>query len=212
MKLLKLLSISASVMALTLSSSMVKGFSFDFDDDDGPPSWVESYWQPAPRYYYYPQMNSFDRSRVVEGRQRHMQRRASTMSQLSNLLSGRYGFDRAEAVRLARNIEKSAGWALTRNFHPGTVIDSDSRTTRSLWGNEEMFRANAETLQSAARALAEELEKTPTEEEGAVYLRTRSKPGDGVTTAAVSSQVWQKYSDVSNTCHVCHRNFRSPFD
>jgi cytochrome c556 len=212
MKLLKLLSLSASVMALTLSSSMVHGFSFDFDNDDGPPSWVESYWQPAPRYYY-PQMDSFDRSRVVEGRQRHMQRRASTMSQLSNLLSGRYGFDRAQAVQLARNIERSAGWALTRNFHPGAVIDTDSRTTRSLWGNEQMFRANAETLQSAARALAEELEKTPTAEQGAVYLRTRSKPGDDeVTTAAVSSQVWQKYSDVSNTCHACHRNFRSPFD
>ena len=211
MKLLKLLPLSTFMMALTMSSGTVQGFSFDFDNDDGPPSWVESYWQPAPRYYY-PQMNSFDRSRVVEGRQRHMQRRASTMSQLSNLLSGRYGFDRAQAVRLARNIERSAGWALTRNFHPGAVIDSDSRTTRSLWGNEQMFRSNAETLQSAARALAEELEKTPNEEEGAVYLRTRSKPGDGVTTEAFSSQVWQKYSDVSNPCHSCHHNFRSPFN
>ena len=209
----KFISVSASVMALCLLSTQAQAFSFDFDDDDGPPSWVEGYWQPAPRYYYYPQMNSFDRSRMVDNRQSHMQRRASTMSQLSNLLSGRQGFDRSEAIRLARNIEQSAGWALSSNFHPGAVIDSDSHTTRSLWGNEQTFRDNAQQLQTAARALAEELAKTPSQEEGAVYLRTRNRSGDDkVTTEAVSSQVWQKYSDVSNTCHACHHNFRSPFD
>jgi cytochrome c556 len=150
---------------------------------------------------------------MIDHRQNRMQRRATTMNQLSDLLSGRYGFDREKAIRLARGIEQSAGHALSRNFHPGAVIDDYSRTTRSLWGNEEMFRQSATSLQSAAKALAEELAKKPTQEEGAVYLRAQRKPGeDTADTVAVSPKVWEKYNAVSSTCNACHRSFRSPFN
>jgi cytochrome c556 len=214
MRLLKLPAVSATVISLAVISGMAQAFSFDFDDDDHPPTWVETYGQPAPRYYYYPQMDSFDRSRMIDHRQNRMQRRATTMNQLSDLLSGRYGFDREKAISLARGIEQTAGYALTRNFHPGAVIDSYSRTTRALWGNEEMFKQNAMNLQAAAKALAEELAKEPTQEEGAVYMRAQRKPGENLadSTVPVSPKVWEKYSEVSNSCYSCHRSFRSPFD
>jgi cytochrome c556 len=135
------------------------------------------------------------------------------MDQLSDLLSGRYGFDREKAIKLARRIEQTAGYALTRNFHPGAVIDSQSRTTRALWGNEEMFRQNAMILQTAAKALAEELSKEPTREQGAVYMRAQRKPGKhSASTISVSPLIWKKYSELSNTCYSCHRSYRSPFE
>ena len=211
MRLFKLLTISFPVISLFLYSGASQAFSFDFGDDH-PPTWIETYGQPAPRYYYHPQINSFDRSRMIENRQNRMQRRATTMNQLSDLLSGRYGFDREKAIRLARGIEQSAGHALSRNFHPGAVIDDYSRTTRSLWGNEEMFRQNATSLQTAAKELAEELAKEPTREEGAVYMRAQRKRGeDTASSIAVSPKIWEKVSAVANTCNSCHRSFRSPF-
>jgi len=208
----KLLTVYFAVILLALYSGVSQAFTFDFGDDH-PPTWLETYGQPAPRYYYYPQINSYDRSRMVDNRQNRMQRRATTMNQLSDLLSGRYGFDREKAIKLARGIEKTAGYVLTRNFHPGAVIDSYSRTTRAFWGNEEMFRQYAMNLQAAAKALTEELAKEPTREEGAVYVRAQRKPGkDTAKTISVSPKVWQKYSELSNTCYSCHRSFRSPFD
>ena len=211
MRLFKLLIVSFPMISLALYSGTSQAFSFDFGDDH-PPTWIETYGQPAPRYYYHPQINSFDRSRMIDRRQGRMQRRATTMNQLSDLLSGRYGFDREQAIRLARGIEQSAGHALSRNFHPGAVIDDYSRTTRSLWGNEETFRQYAVSLQTAAKELAEELAKEPTQEEGAVYLRAPRERGEGeVSSVAVSPKVWEKYSAVSSTCNSCHRSFRSPF-
>ena len=211
MRLLKLLAVSFPVISLALYSGASQAFSFDFGDDH-PPTWIETYGQPAPRYFYHPQINSFDRGKMIDRRQNRMQRRATTMNQLSDLLSGRYGFDREQAIRLARGIEQSAGDALSRNFHPGAVIDDYSRTTRSLWGNEEMFRQYAVSLQTAAKELAEELAKEPTQEEGAVYMRTQRKRGeDTASSAAVSPKVWEKFSAVSSTCNTCHRSFRSPF-
>lgn len=212
MRLFKLLTVSFPVISLVLYSGVSQAFTFDFGDDH-PPTWVETYGQPAPRYYYYPQINSFDRSRMIDHRQNRMQRRATTMNQLSDLLSGRYGFDREKAIKLARGIEQTAGYALSRNYHPGAVIDSYSRTTRALWGNEEMFRQNAMSLQAAAKALAEELAKEPTQEEGAVYMRAQRKSGeDTASSTPVSPKVWGKYSAVSNTCKSCHHSYRSPFD
>ena len=211
MRLFKLLSVSVPVISLVMYSAASQAFSFDFGDDH-PPTWIESYGQPAPRYYYHPQINSFDRGKMIDHRQNRMQRRATTMNQLSDLLSGRYGFDREQAIWLARGIEQSAGYALSRNFHPGAVIDDYSRTTRSLWGNEEMFRQYATSLQTAAKALAEELAKEPAQEEGAVYMRAQRKRGeDTASSIAVSPKVWEKYSAVSATCTSCHRSFRSPF-
>ena len=211
MRLYKFLAMSFPVIALAVYSGTSQAFSFDFGDDH-PPTWFETYGQPAPRYYYHPQINSFDRSRMIDRRQNRMQRRATTMNQLSDLLSGRYGFDRQQAIQLARGIEQSAGHALSRNFHPGAVIDDYSRTTRSLWGNEELFRQYAVSLQTAAKELAEELAKEPTQEEGAVYMREQRKRGeDTVSSVAVSPKVWEKFSAVSSTCNSCHSSFRSPF-
>jgi cytochrome c556 len=213
MKLFKLLTVSFPVISLALYSGVSQAFSFDFGDDDHPPTWLETYGQPAPRYYYVPQIDSYDRHQMIYKRQDYMRHDATTMDQLSDLLSGRYGFDREKAIKLARRIEKAAGNALARNFHPGAVIDSQSRTTRAFWGNEEMFRQYAMNLQAAAKALAEELAKQPTRQEGAVYVRAQRKPGKHTaSTVAVSPKIWKKYSEVSNTCYSCHRSFRSPFD
>ena len=91
-------------------------------------------------------------------------------------------------------------------------MDDDSRTTRSLWGNEEMFKASAVKMQQAAKALAAELAKKPSKEEGAVYLRAeRQGLDDSTATAAVSPQLKNTFDALSNTCNECHRNFRSQY-
>ena len=139
MRLFKLLTVSLPVISLVLYSGASQAFTFDFGDNH-PPTWVETYGQPAPRYYYHPQINSFDRSRMIDHRQNRMQRRATTMNQLSDLLSGRYGFDREKAIKLARRIEQTAGYALARNFHPGSQpalaavrVPSQQRYPRPSW-------------------------------------------------------------------------------
>lgn len=191
-------------------------FSFDFgDDDDDYPYW--RYWGPAynpwmapPPYAYYPRLRSFDRSTMVRNRQRSMDAHGTTMRRLHGILYGSSGFDRAQAIKLARKIEMTSGLVLTGNFHPGSVAAYRSNTTPALWGNEQAFRANAQALQATANALAKELEKQPSAEQGAVYLSTRrsrfdrEKPGS----VAVSPGIWEKYNALSNICVSCHRGFR----
>jgi len=194
------------------------GFTFNFGDDDDYPYWGYPNWgsiynpgYAPPANYYYRRPSSYDRSNMVRKRQRMMDTHDETMDQLSELLYGRYGFDRAQAIKLTRKIEAASSYALTDNFHPSTVTTSRSRTTPFLWGNEQTFKANAHALQSAARALAKELEKQPTAEEGAIYLPKRSRSFDRLKepeTVPVSAGIWEKFNTVSNVCSSCHRSFR----
>jgi cytochrome c556 len=192
--------------------SNAQAFSFDFgDDDDYYPYWGPAYspWGPPPTYYY-PRLPGYDRSAMVQKRQQMMGLHDNTVDRLGELLYGSYGFDRAEAIKLARKIELTSGLVLTSNFHPGAVAAFRSHTTPALWGNERTFKANALALQAAAIDLAKELEKQPTAEEGAVYLpkRSRSFGPEESETVPVSAGIWEKYNALSNVCIVCHNGFR----
>ncbi len=192
--------------------SSAQAFSFDFgDDDDYYPYWGPGYsqWGPPPTYFY-PRLSSYDRSTMVQQRQQMMGLHDKTVDRLAELLYGSNGFDRAEAIKLARKIELTSGLALTSNFHPDAVAAYRSRTTPVLWGNEQTFKANALALQAAAIDLAKELEKQPTVAEGAVYLpkRSRSFGPEESETVPVSAGIWEKYNALSNVCVSCHSSFR----
>jgi cytochrome c556 len=194
-----------------MGMSSAQAFSFDFGDDDDYPYWGHPYspWV-APPAYYYPRIPSYDRSTMVRNRQENMGTHDETMNELRELLYGRYGFDRAVAIKLARKIELISGTALTGNFHPGAVADFRSRTTTALWGNEQAFKANAQALQAAAKDLAKELEKQPSTEEGAIYLpkRSISYNREESEMVPVSAGIWEKFNVLSNACESCHRGFR----
>lgn len=207
MQFLKMTLLTFLVFLLSGLSS-VQAFSFNFSDGDyyHPYGWhIYRPWA----YYYPPQLPSYDRSVMVRERQQLMDNHIDAMTRLRDLLYSRYGFDRAEAIQLARKIELTSGTALTRNFHPGAVREHGSRTTPAFWGNEQTFKANAQALQSAASDLASELEKKPTDEEGAVYLpKHRMSDGDSGEMVPVSPAVWEKFNTLSTTCESCHRSFR----
>jgi len=196
-----------------LGISSAQAFSFNIGDDDDYPYWGYPYspWV-APPVFYFPRIPSYDRSTMVQNRQRIMDTHDETMNELRELLYGRYGFDRAVAIKLARKIELTSGSVLAGNFHPDTVTTYSSRTAPTLWGNEQTFKANAQTLQVAARNLAKELEKQPSAGEGAVYLPRRSIGFDRnePDTIPVSAEIWKKFNTLSNVCASCHSSFRGP--
>lgn len=202
-----------------------QGFSFDFGDDDddyrfrGYPYWGNAFnpwFAPSPHYYYpqgyyYPRRpSSIERSTMVRERQQVMDTHGDTLEQLGELLYGDSGFDRAQAIKLALKIEVASGLALTDNFHPSTVTTTGSETGPALWGNPQTFKANALALQTAAKDLANELQKQPTAEEGAVYLpkRSRSFAREEPETVPVSPGIWKKFNNMSNICANCHREYR----
>ena len=209
-----LLTLLFGVLILTAGSA--QAFSFDFGDDDDD-YWRYMYWggynRPwiAPNgSYFYPRLPYFERNAMVDRRQGKMVRRYNAMQELGSMLYGRDGFDRADAIKLARRIEATSGQYLTRDFHPGSIATHRSRTMLSLWGNQPAFSANAQAMQLAAKALAEEFEKQPTAEEGAVMLPQRvgryGQPSE--EKVAVSPAIWEKFNALSNTCDSCHRGFR----
>ncbi|MDJ0880853.1 MAG: cytochrome c [Gammaproteobacteria bacterium] len=208
------LALLVGLLLFGISSALA--FSFDFGDDDDD-WWRYAYWgnpnQPwvAPNgMYFYPRLPYFQRHDMVDRRQQHMAYRANAMDELAAMLYGRLGFDRAQAIKLARGIESTSGTVLMDNFHPGAVATYGSRTTLALWQNQDAFRANALALQAAAKALAEEFEKQPSAEEGAVFLpqRTDGYGQPSQEKVAVSPRVWEKYNAMTGTCDSCHRGFR----
>lgn len=200
----------ALLALIVTSAGSVQAFSFNFSDGDDYPYW----WGGSPFYrpwghFYPPQLPHYDRLTMVRERQEMMGQEMDAMTRLRDLLYGKYGFDRAEAIQLARKIELTSGAALTSNFHPGAVRQYDSRTTPAYWGNEQTFKAHAEALKAAAASLAAELEKKPTEEQGAVYLSTgRTEYGAPDDKTPVSPAIFEKFNTLSNTCEGCHDNFR----
>lgn len=226
----KIVSAGLIGLALGAAGSAQAGFSFGNDDDDwwGPPGWGNPYWgapyaapgwgNPAhvpwaapPPYYLPPRLDSYDRSMMRLGRQRQMDRHSDAMDELGDMIYGRYRFEREEALALARQIEAGAGAALMRNFHPGAIATDGSHTTPAFWGNEATFKANADALQAAARALADELEKglVAAEEvdEAAQESRYNRRWRDE---EPVPSEVRKKFNQVANACRACHATFRGP--
>jgi cytochrome c556 len=215
-------------LALGAAGSAQAGFSFGDDDHWRGPGWGNPYWgapyaapgwgYPAyspwgapPPYYLPPRLDSYDRSMMRLGRQRQMGRHSDAMDELGDMIYGRYRFERAEALELARQIEAGAGNALMRNFHPGAIATDGSHTTPAFWGNEATFKANADALQAAARALADELEKgleTAQEvDESAQTSRYNRRWRDD---EPVPPEVRKKFNQVSNACRACHATFRGP--
>lgn len=217
-----------------LGAGQALAFSFSFDDDDdyyhpgwgvpyAPPGWAGAQqwappanlqpWNSPPQQYWYPRLPSYDRSVMRQNRQRQMSNFDDAMNELRDMLYGNADFDRTRAIQLARKIEATSGRALAGNFHPGSVATAGSHTSPRLWGNEEAFKANTESLKTAAGVFAEELGKRPTDEEGAVYLSQRSekfgKAGQRKE-VPVSPQIWKKFNELSDTCVACHSVFRGP--
>lgn len=203
--------------------SDAQAFSFDFGDDDdyyhpyyGRPAYNPWYGPPVnyyrPRVFYHPQLNMYDSSTMVRKRQQVMTDHENAMDRLYEMLYGSYGFDRAEAIKLARQIEVTSGSAMMGNFHPGAVADFRSRTAPSYWGNEQTFKANASALQAAANDLALELAKKPTAEEGAILLPRRggSYESEDTEKVPVSAAIWEKFNLLSYSCESCHSSFRGP--
>lgn len=162
---------------------------------------------------------------LTHERQADMRDHQSAMRDVGRMLSGRRPFDRAEATRLAREIEASAGENLWRLFRPGDWREG-SRSTSIIWGNMDTFKSHAEALKAAAGNLADELEKRPSSEDyaegGAVVPDWRGRYGAtpweggphgrwGNRGGAVTRDVYDAYLKLQDTCDGCHRNFRSPW-
>mgnify|MGYP001814233817 FL=1 len=228
----KILSAGLLGLALGTAGSVQADFSFgdssfSFGDDDdwwGPgrgnpypvapyaaPGWGSpAYygpWGAPPPYYLPPRLGSFDRSIMRQKRQRQMSNHDDAMEELGDMIYGRYRFEREEAIELARQIEAAAGPALIRNFHPGAIATDGSHTTPAFWGNEAAFKANADALQAAAGALADELEKDLVAQEGAGT--TEEAPGRRYE-KPVSPEVRNRFNQVANACRACHATFRGP--
>jgi cytochrome c556 len=187
----------------------------------GPTTWGRPTWggptyysRPGGSFYPPPRINSYDRTIMKNNRQSMMSEHDSAMDHLADMLYGRYRFDREDAIDYAREIENDSGLNLVRNFHPGSVATDGSHTAPTLWGNEQSFRAYAEALRTAAKALREELEKRPAEGENAMYPRRDKgfdyRPRFGTEDDPISPDVMDKFNDLAATCITCHSYFRGP--
>lgn len=182
----------------------------------GGPTWgAPGYYRPPAGYFYPPpRINSYDRTTMKLRRQGLMGRHDDAMDSLADMLYGRYRFDREDAIDYARQIENDSGLNMVRDFHPGSVVTDGSHTAPTLWGNEQTFRANADTLKVAAEALRKELEKQPKEGEGVMYPRRDKgfdyRPRSGTENDPISTGVFDKFNDLAATCIACHSYFRIP--
>lgn len=204
--------LSATLGAALLGAGGAHAFSFDFGDDDYYPVWAAPGYAPAPGYFR-PRLPSYDRHVLKSNRQKMMDNHQDALNELSAMLYGGKGFDRSEAVRIARSIQAGSGIQLQRNFHPGSVVTSGSRALPSVMNDQEGFRAHADALSAAAGALAEALMEKPARED-AILLRRRDaafaceKGDEACAKVAVDPSVWEKFNALSATCEGCHVGFR----
>lgn len=205
--------LGAVLGATVLSATSAHAFSFDFGDDDYYPAWGAPMYGAPPGYYLPPRLPSYDRQSLKMNRQEMMSDHQDALNELSAMLYGGKGFDRSEAVQLARKIQSGSGIKLSRNFHPGAVVTSGSRALPSVWQNQDAFKGYADNLSLAAGELAKALVIQP-KPENAILLRKRDvafscKKGDeACTKVAVDPSVWEKFNNLSATCEGCHVGFR----
>lgn len=205
--------LSGVVGATLLSTAGVHAFSFDIGDDDHYPVWGAPGYGPPPGYYLPPRLPSYDRHAMKMARQEMMSNHQEALNELSAMLYGGKGFDRSEAVKLARYIQSGSGIALQRNLHPGSVVTSGSRALPSVWQNPEGVKAYADALSAAAGGLAEALVIQPPPEK-AILLPRRDAAfackddDEACKQVAVDPSVWKKFNDLSATCEGCHVGFR----
>ncbi len=226
-KLALLLSaLSFSGLALSWGNSFSVGDSWNSNKSGG--SWSTPNWgwsadnnanrwngpgyYPPQGYYYPPYMSPYDRNKMKMDRQQLMSDHDDAMDSLSDMLYGRFRFDRNNAINMARRIEHASGDNLSRYFQTGSIAASGSNTAPSYWGNEETFKTNADALKVAAQAMADELTKKPTGEEAALYPRMhkgfdyRARPG--VNADPISPQIFDRFNELAAACTTCHAGFR----
>jgi cytochrome c556 len=156
----------------------------------------------------------------TQERRRKMHDHKNAMRAVLRMLSGQRKFDRAEAGRLVREIEASAGDNLAKLFKTGDWQGSPS--SRARVDDMKDFRARADALKEAAGALADELEKQPSAEDvrtGQAFSpellrssrrRTANPFSRGRSEGeAVSTGVLDAYSRLVDTCGGCHADFRT---
>jgi len=176
------------------------------------PGWGGPAYYPPPRGHYYPRPSAYDRTQMKDNRQRLMSNHDDAMDSLADMLYGKFRFDREDAIQEAREIVTNSGQIMLHNFHPGAIATSGSYAAPTFWGNEEAFKSYADVMKAAAEALATELEKRPTAEEGAMYPRRSrgfdySGSSDGQD-EPISPQVFTKFHELASTCQACHGYFR----
>ena len=167
----------------------------------------------ATAWYGVPWYRPYGSGAMTYERQNIMRGHGYDMTELSQMLDGRRAFNRAEATRLAREIEKGLGEELLQQYAPGAVV-AGTRTAPWTWRHFGQFEAMADGARETAKRLAEELENEPTgeqvREQGAWV--TGARPGvrrwrhlDGL----VSVGTIQAYSQLRATCTGCHWQFRT---
>ena len=211
--------LSAAIGATLLGTGAAQAFSFDFGDDDndlyypywGPPAYVVP--APVPGYYPPPRLPRIDRDRLRMARQHLMDNHKEALNELSAMLYGGKGFDRAEAIQMARRIQSGSGIMLEKNFHPGSIPTSGSRALPSIWSNHQAFKSYAQALGKAADELANALALKPGPDK-AIYLPRRDaafacdRDDEACKKVPVDPSVWEKFNTLSATCEGCHASFR----
>jgi cytochrome c556 len=169
----------------------------------------------ASAWYGDPWYRPYGSGAVTYERQNIMRRHDYTMRELADMLQGRRVLDRAEAARLARELEAGFGQNLIRNYPPGTVV-AGSRTAPSTWRHFGAFRGYAEAAKQASARLAEALEQESTAqdvEQTASWVPPRRMgfgPGRHRRADRVPMEVVQEFGRLNATCYSCHMLFRGP--
>lgn len=167
----------------------------------------------ATAWYGGPWYRPYGSGAMVYKRQDIMRSHGYDMTELAQMLDGRRAFNRAEATRLARDIEKGFGDDLLSQYAPGTVV-AGTRTAPWTWGQFGQFKAMADGARETAKRLAEGLENAPTNEqvrEQGAWV-TGARPGLGRwrhLDGLVSIAGIQAYDQLRATCSGCHWQFRT---
>lgn len=169
----------------------------------------------ASAWYGDPWYRPYGSGAMVYKRQNMMRGHGYTMSELADMLEGRRMLNRAEAVRLARELEAGFGDSLIGKFAPGTVV-AGSRTAPSAWRNFGAFKGYAEAAKQASARLAEALDKTSSGQDvqrAANWVPPRRMgygPWGHRRAGAVPMEVIQEFGRLNATCNSCHMLFRGP--
>ena len=169
----------------------------------------------ASAWYGDPWYRPYGSGAMVYERQNMMRGHGYNMSELAEMIDGRRLLNRAEAVRLARELEDGFGDELIRNYAPGTVV-AGSRTAPWAWRDFGAFRGYAEAARQASGRLAEALEKQHSAEGAAQAGVAGPSPRRGHGpwgrrwSEPVSVDVIREFGALNATCGSCHMHFRGP--
>ena len=163
-------------------------------------------------WYGDPWYRPYGAGAMTYERQTDMRHHGLDMRDLSSMFNGERSFDREEAVRLARDLERGFGDEMIGNFAPGAVV-AGSSVAPWTWRNFGAFRGYNRAAQQAAASLAGALEAEPTAQDvrqtGVWIPGRRMNYGRfGHLDGLISMDAIRDYSRLNATCHSCHTLFR----